>query len=118
MRLLAFTIMLLVALTSGGCFSSADHPPTPTTASFNMHPVPKRDGGSGGGAWSAITEAPGRIGGFFTGLFTGKSPLSDVRRMENSKFADQRRQGIYNLVAHDFAQYEPYTKRYRQIAQK
>ena len=30
---------------------------------------------------------------------------------------DRRRRGIYALVEHDWAQQEPYTKRYRQIAQ-
>jgi HEAT repeat protein len=43
--------------------------------------------------------------------------MSDVKKMEDSASPDHRREGIYDLVSKDFGQHEPYTKRYRQIAQ-
>jgi hypothetical protein len=70
-----------------------------------MQPVPKHTHPS----WLGIRE--------MIGTFTGDKPITDVRMMEDTSSADRRRRGIYNLAKRDFAQHEPYTKRYRQIAQ-
>jgi hypothetical protein len=70
--------------------------------------VPKRTGGESRllrGLSQAITR------------LRGHTPLVDVRMMENTSSADERRKGIFNLVGQEFAQQEPYTRRYRQIAQ-
>jgi HEAT repeats len=75
------------------------------TASFNMQPVPKRMRPS----WWGIPQVFGQ--------FAGDTPIVEVRMMENPNSADQRRRGIYKLMQRDFAQEEPYTRRYRQIAQ-
>jgi hypothetical protein len=48
--------------------------------------------------------------------FGGNRPVKWARQMESEKSADTRRRGIIELVHWDFAQNEPYTKRYRQIA--
>jgi hypothetical protein len=103
-RLSAGAVAALLLLT--GC-SSAEKPPTPVTASFDMRPVPKWWGG--GSAW----DAPGHL----FSLATGKTPLRDVRMMENKDNPDERRKGIYALASKSFGQAEPYTKRYRQIVQ-
>jgi hypothetical protein len=76
------------------------------TASFDMQPVPKRTGGTLSRTWA---EAGARLWGL--------KPITSVRMMEDTSSADQRRKGIYNLVQRDFGQHEPYTRRYRQIAQ-
>ena len=47
----------------------------------------------------------------------GPRPIALVRKMEDPKSADNRRDGIIRLMQKDFAKREPYTKRYRQIAQ-
>jgi hypothetical protein len=52
-----------------------------------------------------------------TGLFTGKTPLAAVRQMEDTSNADERRIGIYRLSNREFGRREPYTKRFRQIAE-
>jgi len=96
--------LALTAMSASGC-RSHDNPPTPTTASFSMQPVPKRMHSS----WWGIPQAMGSL--------TGDTPIAEVRMMENPNSADQRRRGIYSLMKRDFAQQEPYTKRYRQIAQ-
>jgi hypothetical protein len=93
-------------ITSTGCTSS-DAPPTPMTASFDMHPVPKW-WGSG-----SMLDAPKHA----LDLVTGKTPLADVKKMEDKDNPDARRQGIHALAAKSWGQVEPYTKRYRQIAQ-
>jgi HEAT repeats len=93
-------------LSTTGC-TSADPPPTPLTASFDMHPVPKT-WGSG-----SIFDAPKNA----LNMMTGKTPLADVRKMEDKENPDARRQGIYALASKNWGQVEPYTKRYRQIAQ-
>jgi hypothetical protein len=95
---------LFMAACAGGC--AGDQPPTPMTASFNMQPVPKRTGNH---FFSEVSHTFGAL--------RGKTPVADVRMMENPNSADERRKGIYNLVQRDFGQQEPYTKRYRQIAQ-
>lgn len=48
--------------------------------------------------------------------FTGNTPGRTARLMEDPDSADNRRAGIAGLVGHGFAQKEPYTTRYRQIA--
>ena len=101
----AITLSLFVAaLAAGGC-TSHDLPPTPTLPSFNMEPVAKRMRPS----WWGIPQTLSPL--------WGDTPIAQVRMMEDQKSADQRRRGIYKLMRHDFAQQEPYTKRYRQIAQ-
>lgn len=47
----------------------------------------------------------------------GPKPISSVRMMEDANSPDHRRQGILQLAKSDFGRHEPYTKRYRQIAQ-
>ena len=108
MRALSIAVASFVVVTAacaGGC-TSKDHLPTPVTASFDMQPVPKR--------------APGRVTrglAHAVDAITGRTPIVDVRMMENPDSADHRRRGIYNLVRRDFGQQDPYTRRYRQIAQ-
>ena len=100
-----FLVIAAAAAGTGGC-TSHDQPPTPTTASFNMQPVPKHTH-----SWASM---------FVSDVWTrvhGPTPIDAVRMMENPNSADQRRRGIYELVRRDFGQQEPYTKRYRQIAQ-
>jgi hypothetical protein len=50
-------------------------------------------------------------------VFTGRTALDAVQKMENEYFPDQRREGINRLVQHNFGRREPYTTRYQQIAQ-
>ena len=47
----------------------------------------------------------------------GRTPGRYARLMEDANRADNRRIGINGLVRHEFAQRDPYTTRYRQIAQ-
>lgn len=47
----------------------------------------------------------------------GDRPARAVRMMEDRKSADVRRRGMNGLVRWDFAQRDPYTRRYRQIAE-
>jgi hypothetical protein len=77
----------LALLTCIGCSSSSSAPPK-TNALDN--------------SWNVIT---------------GKTALKAVKLMEDSHSADNRRKGIYELVKTDFGQRDPYTRRYRQIAQ-
>jgi hypothetical protein len=97
---------VLATVALAGCTSS-DQPPTAMTASFDMHPVAK-SWGSG-----SVLDAPKHA----LSLMRGKTPLRDVRRMEDKDNPDARRQGVYAIASHDWGQVEPYTKRYRQIAQ-
>lgn len=98
-----------------GCSSSTDHPPTPMTAQFDMKPVPRHTGNQGllGAMKTIFIDPPAHL----LGMLTGQTPLREVRMMEDKSSADQRREGIYNLVRHDYGQKPPYTTRYRQIAQ-
>lgn len=100
--------LILLATGATGC-ASADHPPTPMSASFDMQPVPKREGGIGSGVGEGLRRV--------TSLVTGRTALRDVRMMENASSPDERRQGIHSLSSREFGQREPYTRRYRQIAQ-
>jgi hypothetical protein len=95
--------VLMAACALGGC-ANGDRPPTPTTASFDMQPVPKR------------VKSDGWLSQLFD-MVRGHTPIADVKLMENPDSADARRRGIYNLMRRDFGQREPYTRRYRQIAQ-
>jgi hypothetical protein len=97
--------LITAAVCAGGC-TSKDQLPTPMTASFNMQPTPKHTQ-----SWAATGMSD-----IWTRIH-GPTPIESVRMMENPGSADQRRKGIYELVRRDFAQQEPYTKRYRQIAQ-
>jgi hypothetical protein len=47
---------------------------------------------------------------------SGKTPRNAAVKMEDQYFPDERREGINELVKHDFGRREPYTKRYDQIA--
>ena len=46
----------------------------------------------------------------------GKTPLRAARKMEDPHFADERREGINELVENSFGKRPPYTTRYKQIA--
>ncbi len=89
-----------------GCAGSKDRPPTPRTASFDMRPVPKRER-------TSLFAAPAAA----VRWISGNRPIRDVRMMENPNLPDQRRQGILALSSREYGQREPYTRRYRQIAQ-
>ncbi len=75
----------------------------------------------------ALDATGTRIGNFFMGIggkisrtyrwFQGDRPGAAARDMENSDSADRRRQGINGLLEYDFTRHEPYTTRYRQIAE-
>jgi hypothetical protein len=47
----------------------------------------------------------------------GKNALWGARKMEDPYFPDERREGVMFLVDHDYGQRQPYTTRYKQIAQ-
>jgi hypothetical protein len=49
-------------------------------------------------------------------LMTGRTPAVAATRMENTRSADQRRQGIFELASYRFGRHDPYTRRYQQIA--
>jgi hypothetical protein len=102
---IATTMMgVLLACGTGGC-ANADHPPTPTTASFDMQPVPKRPG-----SWRV------RPIDHLIDVVTHR--VSKQAALINDPYsADQRRKAIYELVQRDFAQQPPWTQRYQQIAQ-
>ena len=104
---LAITTLAVVAAVAitGGC-TSKDQLPTPMTASFDMQPTPKHTQ-----SWAATGMSD-----IWTRIH-GPTPIASVRMMESPNSADQRRKGIYELVRRDFGQQEPYTRRYRQIAQ-
>lgn len=102
----SFGLMLAACLAGGGC-ATGDRPPTPTTASFDMQPVPQRTAGN-----PVLRELGASIARVW-----GDTPLAAVRMMENQQSPDERRKGIYSLMRRAFAQQEPYTRRYRQIAQ-
>jgi hypothetical protein len=118
-RLVIFVTSWLICIYSvillAGCSSSTDHPPTAMKGQFDMRPVPKHTGEHGmlGALQGIFIDVPAHL----LGKLTGQTPLRDVRMMEDPNSPDQRREGIYYLVENDFAQREPYTKRYRQIAQ-
>lgn len=48
--------------------------------------------------------------------FSGKTALNAARRMEDSYFPDERREGMLSLADRGFGLREPYTRRYQQIA--
>jgi hypothetical protein len=54
--------------------------------------------------------------GFFE-AFSGKTALWAAHKMEDPYFPDERREGINQLVDHDYGKRPPYTTRYKQIAQ-
>lgn len=67
---------------------------------------------------SSSTTAPrsGAIKNTWNAMW-GHTAVKSVKKMEDPNSPDNRRQGIYELVATDFGQSETYCKRYRQIAQ-
>lgn len=105
---LLIVVVVVVLVSAAGC-SSADRPPTPMTASFDMTPVPKRESG----AVTAVVMFPVEAVNFLA----GNRPIRFVSMMENKDSADERRKGIVELSSRPFGQKEPYTRRYRQIAQ-
>jgi hypothetical protein len=50
-------------------------------------------------------------------LLSGQTPRKAAVRMEDQDFADERRQGINQLVDRSWGKKPPYTDRYQQIAQ-
>jgi hypothetical protein len=50
-------------------------------------------------------------------VFSGRTPVNAAKQMEDQYFPDERRQGVAKLTDRDFGRREPYTDRYRQIAQ-
>ena len=59
----------------------------------------------------------GEFGQNVVDYFTGNTPIKSVALMEDKYFPDERRNGINRLASRDFGRREPYTERYRQIAQ-
>src|SRR5438067_7907660 len=97
-------ICFVVAVTLlAGCASTSVRS-TPSTRSGAMQPEPVTVSGEG------FVERT-------WGLMTGRTPIRAVGMMEDSRSADNRRKGIYELVRQEFGRHEPYTRRYRQIAQ-
>jgi len=99
------SVLALAAMFVGGC-ASATVPPPPGKADA-MQPTPKVYTEK---AWDSAWRT-------MSGWVTGNTPLHAVKMMEDQSSPDNRRKGIYALVERDFGQREPYTKRYRQIAQ-
>lgn len=111
MRLLPWAAIVVAIVWSGaaGCASRGARAgaAAASTRPASMQPTPKVETENAlEGAWRSVI-----------GLASGNTPLKFVRMMEDTRSADRRRQGIYGLVARDFGQREPYTRRYRQIAQ-
>ncbi len=68
--------------------------------------------GAAGAVWAVVTLP------FHAIKFAeGDRPSQAVRMMEDSSSADNRRAGINKLMEWDFARHDPYTRRFRQIAQ-
>jgi hypothetical protein len=104
MKVTATAAIVLLITVAAGC-KSHDNPPTPLTASLDLQPVPKHENFG----WFGLPEAGGMV--------TGKTPIRDVKMMEDAASADNRRKGIVALSRREYGQREPYTRRYRQIAQ-
>src|SRR5690349_23333584 len=68
--------------------------------------------GVAGAVWAVITLPIHAIK-----FAEGDRPSHAVRMMEDSSSADNRRAGINKLMEWDFARHDPYTRRFRQIAQ-
>jgi hypothetical protein len=65
-------------------------------------------------------QQAGEVGSFGKNLldyFSGNTPLNAAKRMEDSYFPDERREGINELANRQFGLREPYTARYQQIVQ-
>lgn len=65
----------------------------------------------------AQVEGAGQFGKRVLNFFQGNTPVNAAVQMENQVLPDQRRQGIAKLSDEPFGRREPYTERYRQIAQ-
>jgi hypothetical protein len=96
--------ILLIALVFT-CLGCASRNPVPPTTTSTMQPVARRDA-----SWMS---GPGSI----IDRMRGRTPIKWVQMMENTASADDRRMGIIQLMQTEFGKHEPYTKRYRQIAQ-
>ena len=113
-----WTAMILTALVGGcGWFHTgpdddvALRPPGPPTT------VPASDAvdytSLSGASREIFIDLPTRL----LQMLTDNTAADAVRRMEDSTSADRRRDGIANLADRDYGRGEPYTDRYRQIAQ-
>ena len=96
-------VCLIAVFCCVGC-AATHHSAPPSTRAGAMAPVPVNESGPGflGRTWNVVT---------------GRTPIRAVRMMEDSRSADNRRKGICELAENEFARREPYTRRYRQIAQ-
>lgn len=65
----------------------------------------------------AQMEGAGRFGKNMLNFMAGNTPVKAAVQMENQVLPDQRREGIAKLSEQSFGRREPYTERYRQIAQ-
>jgi hypothetical protein len=62
----------------------------------------------------------GRVGEFSQNMidyFRGDTALNAAKKMEDTYFPDERREGILRLAERPYGRREPYTTRYQQIAQ-
>src|SRR6185503_10621034 len=50
-------------------------------------------------------------------IFSGNTPVSAAKKMEDQYFPDERHAGIAKLADRDFGRRAPYIDRYKQIAQ-
>ncbi|HEX4796413.1 MAG TPA: HEAT repeat domain-containing protein [Humisphaera sp.] len=76
---------------------------------------------------SGFSSVGKAIGGFFVALVEipvgaakwlgGDRPVNAAQMMEDDTSPDNRREGINKLLEYDFTKRDPYTTRYRQIAQ-
>jgi hypothetical protein len=65
-------------------------------------------------------QSLGRVGQFSQNLvdyFRGDTALNAAKKMEDTYFPDERREGIIRLADRPYGRKEPYTTRYQQIAQ-
>jgi hypothetical protein len=85
-----------------------DYAPSPDLVVRSMDYL----GAGFGKVFSVIADGPVRIWGWFH----REKPSEAAREMENQNSADDRRQGINELVTHDFARRGYYVERYRQIS--
>ncbi len=100
-----FAVFALMAVIAGGCASGGSTPKPPTTQADAITPTPK-----------IFVESYGLTDRMYA-VIGGDTPLKSAKMMEDANSPDHRRQGIFSLVKYDFGQKDPYTRRYRQIAQ-
>ena len=98
-------LLTLLAAIMCGCATST--PPRVLSAQADaITPTPK-----------TVVETYGLFDSMFA-IIGGDTPAKSAQLMEDQTSPDHRRQGIFGLVKYDFGQHEPYTRRYRQIAQQ